>query len=160
MGVQTPCPEIQINTHIASYDYIKKHMGQSHGMSAIAISLIDPINADLEMRVVFDTINEMNNFIEYVLGVWKKFIPVPSFIRSYLKDDVYVKSLNGVELEEKALFPSTVEEFKGKTIIIDIVSNKTSEYLFKFYKFNDTKPRLLYVSAKETLIPSEIDMDL
>ena len=49
-----PTPEIKTNIQLTAIDQLKKYAGVPHGMSMVALTLIDPLNRNLEMNVVFE----------------------------------------------------------------------------------------------------------
>lgn len=151
-GTVSAMPEVRSNLNLASIDSIKKYADVPHGMSLIAIFMLDPLNKNVELTMKFDDESQMESFVEYVLGVWNNYEPITSFIRSYCNDGLYTTVLDNKQLSSVANHPSSNDDFKGKKVIIDIEKQTLGKeglmYIFKFHRLNEVKPRLLKLSLK------------
>lgn len=134
---------IKCNLNINSWPTIEKYHGTSHGISLVAMSMLDVNNRGLQFTVTIDG-DRIDSYVEHVLSVWRRYNPIPSFIRSYKMDDKFMQEFDGIKLDTKPVFPSVPDMFMGKKVIIDIEHNTDrDEYTFKHYQWNEDKPRVL-----------------
>jgi hypothetical protein len=138
-------PKIESNIAFPSLDQIKKFCGEPHGMSLLAISMIDPLNKDLEVKLSFDSDAQLGSAVEHLLAVWEVYTPITSFIRSFQIDGKFVENFNNVELTTETTYPVNVSDYRGKKVIIDASKTGTS-YKFKLYRWNEVFPRILEFS--------------
>ncbi len=146
--------EIFTNVEFPALESIKKHIDKPHGLSLIAMSMIDNIR-DLEIR--FDTTDYIDTIINYLVGVWLEYAPIPCMIRSYKKNNIFQDTVDFIsepidKLQACDSVPSTVNDFNNKKVIIDIASNN-GVYTIKFYKWNEGAERRLIIRSKSTIEP-------
>ena len=147
-GYSTPVPDIKTNIQLQPMETIRKYSSEPHGMSLIALTMLDPMHKDLEMEIKFDDEGYINSFVEYVMGVWNKYEPITSFVRSYEKDGKFIDDLDGVKLSAKSTAPGSTADFNNKKIIIDVISIGSDSFTFKFYRWGENKPRVLRLLVK------------
>ena len=145
-----PTPEIKTNIQLTAIDQLKKYAGVPHGMSMVALTLIDPLNRNLEMNVVFESEMYLNAFADHVINIWEYYKPISSFIRSYKSNGEFLDKFNGYKLKKLTPFPFSIDHFNDKKVIIDVEAG-VGYYLFKCYKWNEEKPRVLHL----TLAPQQ-----
>lgn len=150
-----PIPDIKSNIELVSMEQIKKYAGVPHGMSLVALSMLDPNNKDLELTIELDSEMYLESFVEHIMGVWQKYEPITSFLRSYKNSDEYLSEFNEIKLSTNPVFPNSNDHFKNKKVIIDVEysldKQKNPEYKFKFYRWSENKPRILHLYIKADL---------
>jgi hypothetical protein len=157
-----PTPEIKSNIQFTALEQLRKHLGTSHGMSLIAITMIDFNNRDLELDVLLESNMYLEAFVEHIINVWGNYIPVPSFIRSYQVEGKFLDEFEGVKLQDTTPFPGTNDQYKNKKFIIDIADGKDDDnektYTFKFYRWGEDRPRILRVSIAQSKQPMSYEL--
>ena len=126
---------------------IKKFITEPYGSSLVALTMLDNNYSGIEMNIEFTELIELVQFNEQVVGIWSKLEQslLTSFIRTYKKDGVFLKSFNDVELESSIIFPTEVSMYKNKRYIIDIEQVRNS-YKYRIYKFGENSPRMLNIT--------------
>lgn len=148
VGQSSPIPDIESNINVQPLETIKKYAGVPHGMSMVALCIMDGQYRGLEMDIKFDSEMYMNSFVEHLISVWANYEPISSFIRSYKKDGKFVKEFDGNTLQESDTVPASTEEFKNKKVIIDMSTEGDDKYTFRLYRWNEVRPRILRLSVK------------
>jgi len=101
--------KIIINKEIISIDKIKTYINRPHGVSLITLSLIDPINKNLDIEI---TTNDYNIYLLYNLQIpiiLHKYIPSPCLIRSYAKDGLFTSDY-GADINIKNAYTNLISD--------------------------------------------------
>jgi hypothetical protein len=140
-------PEVKCNMDIIPLPIIKQHIGTLHGMSMVAVCMLDSNYRHIEMNISFDNEQYLIDFAEHVIAVWKKYEPIPSYIRSFKHNEKFLTQYNGNKLSSDTTLPTAIETFNGKKAIID-VNMVNVDYIFKLYKWSEDSPRILRLILK------------
>lgn len=138
--------KITCNLELKSLQSIKKYENLPHGMSLIALTMIDPNNKGLEMNIKIKNELYFKSFIEHIINVWCNYKPISSYIRSYYKNNIYLNEYNNLILSDNVEFPNSINYFNNKKIIVDIIEDQDFNFTFKIYQYGEIKARLLQIS--------------
>jgi len=142
---------LKCNQQLNALTTIQKHINSPHGDNLIAISLLDLENRLLEFHMVFEDASYLEIFVDHIFAIWRDYKPISSFLRSYKKNNIYFEQFEGQVLDTQPIFPASPDDFKGKKTIIDVEVNSSNgtDYIFKLYKWNEDKPRILIAKLKD-----------
>ena len=143
-----PIPSITSNLDIPALERILKHAGTNHGMSLVAITMLDDGCRNLEMKMIFNDEILLGTAVSQLIDIWSVYHPIPSYIRSYRRDDVYIDNLNEQPLYANSNVPTSSADYNGKRAIIDIETKGSTDYMFKIYRLGEIKPRELSLMLK------------
>ena len=138
--------EITSNLDIRQLEAIKKYIGSPHGMSILALTMIDPEHRDLSITVKLDGNSSLDTFVEYLIGIWRQYEPIKSVIRSVQMKGVFLSTYEDIQLQQTDQQP-VLENFGKKNNIIDIQTNGL-QYTFKIYRANESGVRVLKLIAQ------------
>lgn len=145
---------IIFNKKITAADVIEKTFGSAQSYSKIAITIMDFTQPQLEIDMKFETTFELEGAFSHMLGIWQRYQPIKSFIRTFKNPKGFLEEFNGYKLKDKVEFPSSEEHFyyeknKAMDYIIDIEQTedgKMYQYVIKFYRWRENAPRVLVFS--------------
>jgi len=143
-----PMPELTANIKLDAIEEIKKHLTEPHGISLIAITMLDKKNQNLKLEIQFDTEAELITFLSTVLAIWDKYEPIPSYLRSYKQDGQFMDSIDDIKLEHTDAYPTSIEQYRGKKAIIDMSLTTPNYFIIQIHRWNETNPRILILCLK------------
>ena len=155
---------ITFNKKIIAADVIEKTFGSAQSYSKIAITIMDFTQPRLEISMKFETSFELENAFSHMLGIWQRYQPIKSFIRTFKMPKGFLEEFNGYKLKDKVEFPSSEDHFyyeKNKALdyIIDIEQiddDKRYSYVVKFYRWREDIPRaLVFALTDDALIETK-----
>jgi hypothetical protein len=132
-----------INNEIISLDKIKNYINRPHGVSIVALSMIDPNNKNLNINI---TTNDYNIYILYISQlpiIWQKYIPEPCLIRSYKKDNLWTNDYDAFDKGENAYKHLTSDTQYNKKNIFDIIEEHDN-IIYYIYRWLE-QPRKLTI---------------
>ncbi len=139
--------EITCNLHNKTVDILKQYSNVPHGLSLIALFLIDTNNKELDMQISYPFSTSLSSVLDSLFSVWLKYEPIKSFIRSVKKDGTFLSEIDSIKLYNNDDFPLSEDDFNGKQVIID-VELKDQEYTVTLYRWSEAKARKLKLLHK------------
>lgn len=122
----------------------KKHSNSSHGMSMIALSMLDAAHMNLNTTLVFEDMDTLENCAEQMTAVWDKCASNKVLFRSAKKDGVFLAEFFGKPMSEETALPTTSDEYKNYKVIMDAnINNAENVHVYKFYRWLEIYPRVL-----------------
>ncbi len=140
-------PEVKINQNFPTESSIKKHVGSSHGLTLITLSLLDSANKDLAIELFCTGDSQLQDFSAQILGIIKRFEVIKVYIRSVKLNGVFQESYDDSKLEDNADRPFSVDQFKKNDVICDIEINNR-EQRWAFWRNPEIAPRTLRLAVK------------
>lgn len=142
--------QVTVKTNIDT-DFIlqaKKCASSSHGMSMMALSMVDANHRDLNMTVTFDNYSTLEDCAEQMTAVWAKCESNKVLFRSVKNAGEFQTEYFNYPLSEVTTFPFTSAEYKYAKVILDIDLN-IGHHVYTFYRWNEPRPRILTLKTKE-----------
>jgi len=140
--------QVTSNIDLSMVSQIKKHIHDSHGASLTAVTMIDSLteHQGLNIEITFNSESELSSFVDHLIGVWDRYEPIPTVIRSFNTDGKFIESFNGVQLIDNNQAPTNINDYKNKKVLIDV--EKTGmNFVFKFYRWGEVYPRVLKLTS-------------
>jgi hypothetical protein len=141
-----------------SLNAIRVHSNKMHGLSLMALFMIESKNIELELNISYPGSKSLEFILENLISIWRNYKPSKSMIRSYIKNGEFLKELNNIKLTDKTHKPETFTEFNVCKNIIDI-NQIDKEVIIKIYRNAENGCRKLKLSYKEDLINDEKESD-
>jgi hypothetical protein len=141
-------PDIYCNIDIKPAETVKKYVGSTHGISVLALTLIDPNSHGVEFSIKYSSEQQLLYTVTQLIDVWCKYAPVKTFLRSCCVNGVYQTEYNDVSLEPTQ--NPTNLGFGLKTAAVDL-DIKDNVYTFTVFRLNENSPRMLVLSVKSPL---------
>ena len=139
--------KINVNNETISLDKIRNYMNRPHGVSLIALTLIDPKNKDLNINLTTNDYNIYNLYISQLPNIWQKYNPEPCLIRNYKKNNVWTNEYdafdNGINANKNLISDTQY----NKKNVLDIIEEKNTinYYIYRWLE----KPRILSILLTE-----------
>jgi hypothetical protein len=141
-------PEIKCNRVLTGLNSIKQYSSVPHGQSLLALFLVDPNNKNVQISIAYSYETVLNDLVEQLFGVWQKYEPIKSMIRSFKKDGVYLDELDGLVLQKTNSTPTSETDYDNKQVIIDVEMFVDGTYEIKLHKYSEQNPRILKLLYK------------
>lgn len=138
---------METNITSAPIEAAKKHHGTSHGLTMLALCLIDRSHANLNVTITYDDTFSMENAAEQILAAWLKCESNKTRIVSYKINDEYQKNYLGLDLIEDSSPPVSNADYKNYKAMIyaDVYSDKQK---YTIYYIGSYQPRYLILQVK------------
>ncbi len=121
---------------------IQKYANVHHGLSLIALSVLDANNKSISIEMKYDDLHLLNNAVEYIISIWNAYQPILSKLRSYKVNDKFQDKLGNVELKHEDGMP-ILSDFEHYKVLYDIVNVDNINYTFKLYRAYEQSYRVL-----------------
>lgn len=118
-----------------------KFVDSSHGMSMIALAMLDINHKNLEVTLVFDDKDTLENCAEQMTAVWHNCMSNKVLFRSIKKDGDFVPEFFGEKTSNIIGMPTSSNDYKNNKVIMDADMNDT--HVYKFYRWIENNPRVL-----------------
>src|SRR3990167_7070826 len=106
-GRQIPMPTINCNRDAKPVETIRKYANTPHGMTLLAIYMMDAESKAINIDVEFENISYLHLALEQIINTWHVFEPIKSFIRSYCIDGKFLDEFDGFVLCNNRLPPGS-----------------------------------------------------
>lgn len=138
---------METNITSAPIESAKKHHGTSHGLTMLALCLIDRSHSNLNVTITYDDSFSMENSAEQILAAWLKCESNKTRIVSYKINGEYQKNYLGLDLIEDSKPPVSNAEYKNYKAMIyaDVYDNKQT---YTIYYIGSHQPRYLILQVK------------
>lgn len=133
--------DVNFNLNTEFLAQAKKHSSTSHGMSMIALSMLDINHTNLKMTMTFDSLETLENCAEQMAAVWAKCESNKVLFRSVQQEEEFLNEYFERQLTNVTAFPTASAEYKNCKVILDIKLGYTHTYTF--YRWNEQHPRVL-----------------
>ena len=141
-------PEVHINKSFPTAAAIQKHLGSTHGLTLIALSLMDHTNVGLAMELACVGEVQLQDYASQIMGILHKSAVIKVYIRSVKNNGVFQDQFNGAVLEHSSERPASTEEFKnGANVICDVEVTNQGQTLH-FWRIPEVAPRVLKLYVK------------
>jgi hypothetical protein len=137
---------IKANLETEALTQAKKFAGSSHGLSMMALNMLDALHKGLNVTMSFEDGGALENCADQMLAVWMRCESNKVLLRSVKQNSTFLKSYFGKELSENTAFPSTSTEYNNAKIILDAELSDFA-HTYKFYRWNELTPRVLILNV-------------
>ena len=120
----------------------KRRVNTSHGMSMLALAMLELRHVGLNVTLTFEDIDTLENCAEQMTAIWDRCESNRVLFRSVKKDGAFLKEYFDRPLSEETTHPTSPDEYKLSKIILDADMNANT-HVYKFYRTNEQRPRLL-----------------
>lgn len=139
----------------------KKHAGTSHGMSMLALALLDANHRGLELTLVFDDVATLENCAEQMTAVWDRCMSNKVLFRSAKKNGSFLTDFFDKPMTDVNTMPTSSAEYKNHKLILDVELNDTDtdtggSHVYKFYRWLDQQPRVMTLKCIDNSQKNEI----
>ncbi len=117
-------PTVTSNKQLDVINAVQKHINSSFSASLVAVCILDEAQHSLQITIEFESIQDMDDFANHCIAVWRRYIPIP------------------VAFTDNKLPPSNISDFAGKKRLI-YYTNDENGYLFYIYRFSEDGCRVL-----------------
>lgn len=153
--------QVTVNTNIETefLTQAKKHATTSHGLSMLALSMLDTNHLNLQMTLVFEDLDTLEDCAEQMTAVWSMCQSNKVLFRSAVQGGKFLTEYFGKQVSEVTSYPSASAEYKYFKVILDIVINDTTDTdtdtdttrVYKFYRWNEPHPRVLIMKYEKNI---------
>lgn len=140
--------EIKCNKNTPTIQTIKQYVNVPHGLSLLALFLIDKNNNGLDISIAYTADVSLNVILDGLFSVWLKYEPIKSLIRSFKKDGHFLQEIDGIKLIQTNERPQSEDEFNNKHVIIDVELLSDLSYEVTLYRWSEPQPRKLKLQYK------------
>jgi hypothetical protein len=139
--------KINVNNETISLDKIRNYMNRPHGVSLIALTLIDPKNKDLNINLTTNDHNIYNLYISQLPIIWQKYNHEPCLIRNYKQNNIWTNNYGAFDNGNNANQNLISDTQYPKKNVFDIIeeNNIVSYYNYRWLE----KPRKLNIIFNE-----------
>ena len=141
-------PDFKCNKYSNTVNLLKQYSSVPYGQSLLAIFLVDPNNRDMQISISYGGETNLNDVVNELFGIWLKYEPTKTIIRSFKKDGVYLNDVDGIELQHTNTYPSSQEEYGGKHVIVDVEMYNDNTYNIALWRYPESSPRMLKLLYK------------
>ncbi len=141
-------PEFRISRQFPTAASIQKHAGSSHGLSLVALSLVDKANKDLTIEVSCVGETQLQDFASQIRGILQNSKVIKVYFRSMKVNGVFQDTYEDSKLEHDDTLPTSPEQYKDKAHTICDIEITGDGQTWKFWRNPENAPRVLKLSAK------------
>lgn len=143
-------PEIKSNLDVNLESVIKKYAGVPHGLSLIAVSMLDPSHKSINVELKYTDQHLLNNAVEYLVAIWHNYEPIPTRIRTYKVNGSFIEKSGTMQFQQNDDVPYSTDAFGHIKVLVDIACIKDgTEYTIKLYRWGEPSPRVLKLYLSE-----------
>jgi len=135
--------KVEFNSTFPTATSIMRYAGTTHGISLIALSMIEQNNKKLDITVTFDGDTQLNAAATHVMAILKKSDSVPVYLRTVKTNGVFESKYGDAELQTNDVPPTSPDEFPSKSGAILDLSITHNTQTWTFYRLHDPHPRHL-----------------
>jgi hypothetical protein len=155
LSPQTVLTEITTNLDTPALASSKKHVGTSHGLSMLGLSMLDPSHKGLRVEMKFTEQSVLVNTSEQLMAIWLKCESNKACLKSAHFDGKHLTEYFNVQLADASGNPiSSIDFPPGVKVLIDADLYPTTQ-TYKFYRTGEGSPRELHLS----LLPETYSID-
>lgn len=136
-------PEIKSNLESNLDLLIKKYAGMSHGLSLIAISLLDPAHKSITIEMKYNDQHTLSNAVDYIIAIWNAYEPILTKLRTYKIDGKLLDHCGDLSFSLDDAYPHSTDAFGHYKVLVDITNTENKTYIFNLYRWGEPGPRVL-----------------
>jgi hypothetical protein len=134
---------LKINIESDSLNQVKKHINTSHGLSMLALCMLDIHHKTLNVEISFDDELSLINTSEQLLATFLKCESNKVMLRSYKVEGKFLDSYLDIKLSDITTQPVSPNEYAGNSKVILHCSINEKKHEYYFYRLNESGPRIL-----------------
>jgi len=141
-------PEVRVSRTFPTEQAIQKHVGTTHGLTLIVLSLIDKANADLSIDLSCVGESQLQDFSTQIMGILQHSEVIKVYFRSVRVNGVYQDTYDELKLERDSSRPTSPEQFKNKSHAICDIEITGDGQKWSFWRTPEATPRVLNILVK------------
>lgn len=141
-------PEVRTSRTFPTEQSIQKHVGTTHGLTLIVLSLIDKANAELSMDLSCVGESQLQDFSTQIMGILQHSEVIKVYFRSVRVNGVYQDTYDEFKLERDSSRPTNPEQFKNKSHAICDIEITGDGQKWSFWRTPEATPRVLNLLVK------------
>lgn len=148
MSTHITYPEVKVSRPFSTEESIQKHVGTTHGLTLIALSIIDKANANLSIELSCVGESQLQDFVTQLMGILQHSEVIKVYFRSVKVNGIFQNSYDGLELEKNCSKPTNSEQYKNKAHSICDIEITGDGQTWSFWRNPETTPRILKLLVK------------
>jgi Ethanolamine utilization protein EutJ (predicted chaperonin) len=143
---------IQCNKKINQMPELQKHISTAFGVSLVALTMIDKNCPGIVMSIEFANMVDLDSFVDGLVGIWDKYAPIRTAIRSYKREGEFLEEEFGRNLSDTTSKPSSIAEYKKHGVKYDFlidIHREDETFKITFHKWDENESRMLTLRNQE-----------
>jgi hypothetical protein len=132
---------INCNKISSTIEIAKKYAGSSHSYSLLSLMMLDELNNELNIELIFNDFSSMVDAAEQMIGVWLKCLSNKVRFRSCQMNGVFQKEYEGIKMIERCEIPANLDSFENDYKIVCDIQITDASYTFLLVRKNELVAR-------------------